>query len=225
MKIGDKFFTENYGELSILSIEGCKKITVKFTETGYETVTSSSNILTGRVKDPMHPSIFGVGFFGVGDYRFSKGDRGKIVRLAYSKWSSMLRRCYGKDVEIKFPTYKGCTVSSSWHNFQNFAKWFDDNYKNDGISYDLDKDIKVKGNKEYGPDTCMLVTRFENVSESSKRTLAKEYEFLSPTGEVVKIKNLSEFCRKMNLDASKMSMVNSGKRNNHFGWRSANGNV
>lgn len=223
MKVGDKFFTENYGQLEVVSINGSKNILVRFVDTKYEKVTSSSNILTGRVKDPTAPTIFGVGFFGIGDYKFSNSETGRIVRLAYSRWNAMLRRCYSESELKKSPTYLGCTVFSGWHNFQNFAKWFIENYPNDGGSYDLDKDIKIHGNREYHPDKCLLVTRRENVSESTKRTLAKNYTFTSPDGIAVEIRNLSEFCVKNNLSAGKMSMVNSGKRVSHFGWTRFNG--
>ena len=43
-----------------------------------------------------------------------------------------------------------------WHNFQVFAKWFDENYKEGFV---LDKDILLKGNKIYSPDTCVFVPR------------------------------------------------------------------
>jgi hypothetical protein len=55
------------------------------------------------------------------------------------------------------PTYKGCTVDESWHNFQNFAAWYDKNfYEIDGERMELEKDILIKGNKVYSPETCVF---------------------------------------------------------------------
>ena len=66
----------------------------------------------------------------------------------------MMQRCYGNENR---PTYKDVFVCEEWHNFQNFAKWFDDNYYeiNDEM-IELDKDILFKGNKIYSPETCVF---------------------------------------------------------------------
>lgn len=90
---------------------------------------------------------------GVGIYDGSKDD-------AYSKckklWNSMLLRCYKKN----HPCYLDVYVCSEWLTFSNFKKWFDENYIE---GYDLDKDILVKGNKVYSPDTCCFVPPRINV--------------------------------------------------------------
>ena len=83
-------------------------------------------------------------------------------------WRSMLQRCYMQNESQK--TYIGCSVVNEWHNFQNFAKWFELNWPKDGGLYELDKDIKVKGNKTYGPDFCLFVTKQENLSDKSVAT-------------------------------------------------------
>jgi hypothetical protein len=58
----------------------------------------------------------------------------------------------------RLPTYKDCSVCDEWLNFQNFAAWYDKNYYEvTGERMDLDKDILVKGNKIYSPDTCAFV--------------------------------------------------------------------
>ena len=73
---------------------------------------------------------------------------------AYVHWRNMLVRCFDKEYMVCRPTYSDCTVCQEWLLFSNFKKWFDQfNYEN----YHLDKDILVKGNKHYSPDTCCLV--------------------------------------------------------------------
>lgn len=63
-----------------------------------------------------------------------------------------------KNLKTVHPTYKGCTVCDEWHNFQVFAKWYDENYYLlDDQRTELDKDILIKGNKTYSPETCVFV--------------------------------------------------------------------
>lgn len=70
------------------------------------------------------------------------------------KWLSMLTRCYGKGNK----SYNDSYVHDDWLNFQNFAKWCEENYNPETMSeWQLDKDILVKGNKIYSPDTCCFV--------------------------------------------------------------------
>ena len=95
--------------------------------------------------------------------------------------------------------------------FSGFGKWFDDN-NIDG--YHLDKDIKVKGNKVYSPDTCLFVSHKDNNIESR----AKFFKFINPQGEIVEIYNLSKFCSDSGLSRSNMSGLNSGKYTNVKGW-------
>lgn len=78
---------------------------------------------------------------------------------SYKKWSAMLERCYSEKLHLKHPSYKECSVCEDWHIYSNFRKWFDKNYIE---GYDLDKDILVKGNKIYSPETCCFVPRSIN---------------------------------------------------------------
>lgn len=77
----------------------------------------------------------------------------------YIIWRSMIVRCYDDAKHIKFPTYIGCSVCDEWLYYSNFKKWFNENYIE---GYALDKDILVKGNKVYGPDTCCFVPQAIN---------------------------------------------------------------
>lgn len=72
----------------------------------------------------------------------------------YKIWARMLERCYSSDYHIKKPSYKGCYVCNEWLTLSNFKKWCDENYIE---GYVIDKDILVRGNKLYSPDTCRFI--------------------------------------------------------------------
>ena len=73
----------------------------------------------------------------------------------------MLSRCYNEKIQNRQKTYKCCTVCEEWKNFSNFKEWYESHTCGDS-SLNLDKDILVKGNKEYGPDNCCIVPEFIN---------------------------------------------------------------
>jgi len=71
--------------------------------------------------------------------------------LYYRKWYNMLRRCYRTP---QHPAYIGVTVCKEWHRFNNFKTWMKDK---EWEGLELDKDLRVVGNKVYSPETCMFV--------------------------------------------------------------------
>ena len=75
---------------------------------------------------------------------------------AWVAWRGMFKRCYSEITHNRNPTYVGCSVCKEWHLYSNFRKWYYDNFR-PGLELELDKDILVKGNKVYSPDTCCLV--------------------------------------------------------------------
>lgn len=103
--------------------------------------------------------VYGV---GVNDSQYSVSaviDGKKAMCPIYSKWRHMLGRCYDDGVQKKQPTYIGCTVCSDWLNFSSYLRWYDNNHIE---GFDVDKDIKIKGNKHYSPNTCLFVSRGVN---------------------------------------------------------------
>lgn len=92
--------------------------------------------------------------FGINDVDI-KVTNNKKNDKSYQTWTNMIRRCYSG----KYITYAECTVSDEWKYFSNFKKWFDENYIEE---FHLDKDILVKGNKVYSPDTCRFVPQYLN---------------------------------------------------------------
>ena len=106
----------------------------------------------GNIKCPYEPRLYGVGYIGEGEYDYKNNKR------CYQTWQQMLVRCYDPKFYEKNSTYRNCLVCEEWLNYQNFAKWYYDNYyeiPNEIIN--LDKDILYKGNKLYSPETCIFV--------------------------------------------------------------------
>lgn len=152
-------WSSNSGDIEVLSYTGSKSVYVRFINTGFETITSADQVRRGLVKDKLNKGTYGIGFNGVGE--FNQCLNGKPTK-ASKAWTSMLQRCYCKKLHRRCPTYSDCSVCEEWHNFQNFAKWFYENYPDDGRRYDLDKDVKVIGNKIYSPQSCMFVSQVVN---------------------------------------------------------------
>ena len=99
--------------------------------------------------------VCGIGVF---DAPYSK-TKDKQTRKAYRDWNNMLQRCYGQSNFPSKKAYKECHVCEEWHSFLKFREWFDENYIE---NYFLDKDVLVKGNKVYSPQTCCYIPSFIN---------------------------------------------------------------
>jgi hypothetical protein len=157
--VGSVWDSNKCGKFVVEEYKNANSVTVRFLETGFETTSTSGNIRHGEVRDKLSRSVYGVGIIGAGEYAVSKN--GKQVRM-YKVWKGMIERCYESKRQKSSPTYKGCSVFVGWHNYQNFAKWYCDNYPRDGAGYHIDKDLKVIGNKVYSPETCMFVSHKVN---------------------------------------------------------------
>ena len=103
--------------------------------------------------------VFG---FGVNDseYMTSVLANGRRYECdIYRTWIYMLRRAYDPYYANKNPTYRNVFVCDEWLRFSNFEKWYIENHIN---GTDLDKDIKIKGNKTYSPDACLFIPQSLN---------------------------------------------------------------
>jgi len=152
IKEGMIFNSDNFGDFLILNADSMRDVVVKFIKTGYIRSARSDSVRSGKVRDFMFPSVYGKGYTGEGIYSKAKD------RKAYYKWRGCIQRCYDPKYLDKKPSYLGCSVCNEWLNFQSFAKWFYENYPNDGEDYCLDKDFKIIGNKIYSPESCLFVS-------------------------------------------------------------------
>ena len=150
---------DTYGDIVVVEYQTSEEVTARFVNTGFTVTTSLSNLLRGFVKDRLHPTVFGVGILGN-----EKSKENGCHTKEYALWTSMLQRCYCPLFLKERPTYKDCRVSENFRYLPYFKEWchsqFNYNEVDDkGKSFVLDKDILIKGNKVYSPETCCFVPR------------------------------------------------------------------
>ena len=168
--LGKEFSTNNSGKCFVIGYKGCNNILVAFYNPFCIVECAHGQLKAGRVSNPMLPNVFNYGYLGVGEYNSVKHER------LYYIWRSMLNRVHNYKCQLKQPTYKDVTVCDEWYNFQNFAKWCETqkfyNTKDcKGNHYELDKDILVKGNKQYSPEKCCFVPkRLNSLLLNSKKS-------------------------------------------------------
>lgn len=78
----------------------------------------------------------------------------------YTAWSNMIERCYSAKYHERKPSYLGCSVTDEWIYFSNFMQWMKTQPWEGNT---LDKDILHPGNKVYGPETCVFVSKKLNL--------------------------------------------------------------
>lgn len=136
-------------------------IEVEFEVTKYRTKATRVSIQQGSVVDPFYPSIFGVGYIGAPLKRLNTDEK---TRKSHSVWYGVISRCYNPKNKV-YSNYggNGVVVADVWHSYQNFQKWYLDNYPESyGVNYHLDKDLKAE--RCYSPDSCVFLPPELNIS-------------------------------------------------------------
>jgi len=129
----------------------------------YQVKTRYDNFRKGTVMNPYDRTISKIGYIGIGKYN------GNVRTTEFRKkinncWADMIRRCYSEKDRSIHATYQNCYVSDNWHNFQNFAEWYEENFYQVGTErMHIDKDILYKNNNFYSPDTCIIVPQRINM--------------------------------------------------------------
>lgn len=101
------------------------------------------------------------------------GKRKTIWRCPfYKKWENMLCRCYNKAYQARHSSYVGCSTVPEWHYFMTFRAWMQ---TQDWQGKVLDKDLLVKGNRVYGPETCLFI--HSRVNNFIRETLPENVKF------------------------------------------------
>lgn len=112
------------------------------------------NLKKKSINSPLDKTVYDVGYLGIGNCN------SKDNKKCYYTWFNMMTRGYSNKYKSKYSTYEFCEVCDEWHNYQNFAEWFNKNYYEiESERIELDKDIISKDNKIYSPNMCVFVPR------------------------------------------------------------------
>lgn len=158
--------------MKIIEYNDCNNIIVEFQDK-YKTKTHAQycNFVSGSIKNPYYPSIYGVGVVG---NKYPRTINCKNIK-EYDTWIHMLQRCFDDKLKKKQPAYNDVTCCEKWLNYENFYEWihsqenFDKWVTND--RWALDKDILIKGSKTYSPETCCLVPQNVNCLFLNRKAL------------------------------------------------------
>ena len=153
----------NSGDFKILKYNGSKDVEIQFINTGFKVVATLGNIKNGEVKDPYVASVHGVGVLGT-KYPITVNG---VHTKEYDLWYNMLRRCYSDTYKKKYPTYESCEVSENFKYYEYFYEWCHKQIgfgaDGNGNSFQLDKDLLVKGNKVYSETICVFIPKDINL--------------------------------------------------------------
>lgn len=151
----------------------------------------------------------------------------KSYRDLYNKIKSTHDRLMDRLYNPKHKQYQGyggsgVTSVARWMDIKNFIQdidsipgWDVDKFMSGDI--ELDKDIKVRGNKVYGPETCLWVSHEENmqVRPNSQKPFIAYNEY---TQEIKKGLNQKEFATQNNLSLTTLNSVLRGKKHRVGDW-------
>ena len=143
----------NSGDFKVLKYNGNKDVEIQFLRTGFETTVELGSIKIGKVKDPYSPSVYGVGILGA---KYPTGVNG-VKTKEYVLWTHMLQRCYSDVYKKRHPTYEGCEVGDNFKSYEYFYEWCHSQIGFSNQSWQLDKDLLVKGNKVYSENSCVFI--------------------------------------------------------------------
>ena len=159
-----------------------------------------------------------------------------IYKKIYTLWHSMMQRCYYENGE-NYKKYGaiGVIVAEEWHSLDRFIETIDlvDGFNIDGImigKLQLDKDVKIMGNKTYSKENCLFISPSDN--SGNRPSDYRPFMAINTSRNItIEVVNREKFCRENELDQSTvwcMCQKNSGsptystnKRVSNFykGWQ------
>lgn len=170
VEVGTIYSSNSHGDCIVIEYKSAFEVYVKFLNSGSVSKVAAGNLRKGLVRDFLGKTVFGVGYFGVGPHLARYPGRGGACTKEYNTWNSMMMRCYGSNRDASMlRNYGDCIVCDEWHNYQTFADWCQTQPEMLCEGSSLDKDILVKGNREYSPENCCFVPSAINTAVTSAK--------------------------------------------------------
>lgn len=155
IRAGDTFKTNEGGSVTVVEYRDSKSVVIAHNdEFKHYAIIPSAQLRSGTVKNPYSAKVYGFGYVGVGIHKTAAG--GKDTP-AYKSWCAMLRRAYSAEYHAKNSAYSDVTVCGEWLNFQTYADWWNKQPHSNSRDFELDKDLRISGNREYSPAACSFV--------------------------------------------------------------------
>ena len=153
-RIGEERVMNCGMKAKIIAYRNCGDMTIEFEDGYIIDRVQYTNFKRRIIKNPYAKIIKGVACIG----ETSTVDiNGKVLK-SREVWGDMIKRCYDEKQLKRRPSYIGVTVCDEWLCYANFKEWYDKNiYEIKDERMQLDKDILIKGNKVYSPETCIFV--------------------------------------------------------------------
>lgn len=168
VKVGDEFRNNQGTLLRVKEYRSYSNVLVEVLGSiHHDVVCNAGNLIKGNVHDKYAPSVAGKGI--IGDATVD------VKSKEYKTWTGMIKRCYvfyDYNPRAKI-NYEDCSVCEDWLHYENFLKWF--KLQNLREDWQLDKDLLVKGNREYSPDKCVFLPREINTFLTLRKNDRGEY--------------------------------------------------
>lgn len=132
-------------------------------------------IANGVIHNPFSPNKVG-GMFGQGKYNCINSSK------VHNIWYRLLERVFHWERSVRNKSYEGCSVCEEWMNFQVFAEWYY-SQKGSDMDWHLEKDLLVRGNKHYSPETCVLVPQDVNMFLTKRKSCGTTWIGASSRGK------------------------------------------
>lgn len=162
-QVGYRGITNSGFEYTVVERLPGGRARIKFDPPYEGTVEISAGYITrGGIRNPFAPNKVG-GILGEGKYNCLNSTK------IHNIWYRMLERVFHWEKSERNKSYEGCSVYSEWKNFQVFAEWY---YQQKGcyLGWHLEKDLLVRGNKTYSPETCVLVPMDVNMFLTKRKS-------------------------------------------------------
>lgn len=168
-RIGEESINNQGEPMKIIEYIDCDNITVMFKESKTIVKSTYAHFKNGEIKDKNFKNIIKKERTCIGNT--TTKDKNGNTKKSYNVWKGIIDRCCDEKFQKEHQSYQGCSICDEWLCYENFEKWYNENYYEiDGEMMCVDKDILYKNNKIYSPDTCIIVpTRINSMFKHRRK--------------------------------------------------------